>query len=257
MNKVSLSVFLIIAIAFSAFSQTETDKKDKNKGDIIAAISGFYAFESAEGDLSSRFGFNHRIGAAFSVKLENNWVFEIEGSFLFGDDLKEEAYSILDAMKTEDNQLTSRYGTPGNIMLTERGTSFMLKAGKILPFLQTNNNSGPFIMGGIGFLEHKIRIDNEGNDTPQIGVEYRKGYDHLTNGIAFSQFVGYRHYADNKMFNFYIGLEWAEAFTKNRRGYNYNTMEVEGEARIDILSSVKCGIVIPFSKRSPKAFYIN
>ena len=174
---------------------------------------------------------------------------------MFGQDLKDEAYSILDNLKTDKGQITSKYGTPGNILLGERGYTVMFKGGKILPFLQTNSNSGPLLMGGIGFLEHKIRIDNDGNDTPQIYDEYKKGYDHLTNGLALSQFIGYQHYADNKMANFYIGVEFTQAFTKNRRGFSYNTAEYDNKARIDMLYSLKVGLVVPFSRRAPKAFY--
>ncbi len=254
MQKVFLA-FLILLISSFNLSAQEESEGDVKAGDLIFSISAYYAYEKPAGDLESRFGFNHKIGAAFIVKLPSNWVISIDGGYMFGQDLKEEAYSVLDNLKTDKGQITSKYGTPGNILLGERGYSIMLKGGKILPFLQSNENSGPLLMGGIGFLEHKIRIDNDGNDTPQIYEEYKKGYDHLTNGIAFSQFIGYQHYANNKMANFYIGVEMTQAFTKNRRGYNYNTMDYDTDARLDMLYSLKVGLVVPFSRRAPKAFY--
>ncbi len=256
----SLFIILFSFLSVSGFSQvvnsedSDSDQK-KNKGSIIASMSAFYAYELAAGDLSSRFGFNHKIGAAVSLKLKKNWVLTFEAGYMFGQDLKEEAYSILDPLKTENGQITSKYGTPGSILLGERGYTVMFKGGKILPFFQTNENSGPMVQGGIGFLQHKIRIDNAGNDTPQISDNYKKGYDRLTYGIAFSEFIGYRHYANNKMSNFYIGVEWTQALTKNRRAYNYDTMEYDNQKRLDILYSIKAGIVIPFSRRTPKDFY--
>jgi len=254
MNLKLLFPYLFILFSFlNAYSQEET--KNEKIGDAIPSVSVYYAYELAAGDLSTRFGFNHKVGAEFSFKFENNWIVSIDGGYMFGEDLKEEAYSILDNLKTEDGQITSKYGTPGNIMMSERGYSIMLKGGKILPFLQANYNSGPFVMGGIGFLQHKIRIDNEGNDTPQVSEEYRPGYDHLTYGFALNEFIGYRLYAKNKMSNFYLGIEWTQGFTKNRRGYNYNTMSPENESRLDMLYSVKFGVVIPFSRRAPKDYY--
>lgn len=247
---------LILVLSLLGLNLSAQDEDETNgKGDLIPSMSAFYAFEIPGGDLSSRFGFNNKIGAAFTLKFENNWLVILEGGYMFGEDLKEEAFSILDPLKTTMGQITSQYGTPGKILLNERGYSLMVKGGKILPFLQTNKNSGPVLIGGIGFLQHQIKIENDGNDTPQVSEEYRKGYDHLTNGIAFSEFVGYRHYAKNKMMNFYIGVEFTQAITKNRRGFNYNTLDFDKDQRLDMLTSLKFGIVVPFSRRVPDAFY--
>lgn len=248
-----LFYILLGLISLNTLAQTETEEKPE--GVIIPAISVYYAYEFSGGDLATRFGANNKVGATFSLKLKSNWIVGIDVGYMFGQELKEEAYSILDPLKTEVGQITSRYGTPGNIMLSERGYTIMLKAGKVLPILQTNKNSGPLLMGGIGFLQHKIRIDNEGNDVPQVYGDYKKGYDHLTNGIAFNQFIGYRHYANNMMMNFYIGVEFTQAFTKNRRGFNYNTLEYDNASRLDLLYSLKIGMVVPFARRAPKAFY--
>ncbi len=249
------SFLFVIGFSQTTQSGSVSQEKEMEQGDIIPSMSAFYAFELAAGDLSNRFGFNHKIGAAFSLKLKKNWVLTFEVGYMFGQDLKKEAYSVLDPLKTKNGQITSKYGTPGSILLGERGYTLMFKGGKILPFLQTNKNSGPMLQGGIGFLQHKIRIDNAGNDTPQVSDDYKNGYDRLTNGIAFSEFIGYRHYANNKMSNFYIGIEWTQALTQNRRAYNYDSMEYDNIKRLDMLYSVKAGIVIPFSRRAPKEFY--
>jgi len=251
--KFRLFYILCLLIPLGGFSQTTTDAK--KEGTMIPSISAYYAYEFPAGDLANRFGNNHKVGAAFSLKFKNNWIMFLDMGYMFGENLKEEAYSILDGLKTDVGQITSQYGTPGNIMMSERGYTVMLKAGKIFPFLQTNANSGPLLTGGVGFLQHKIRIDNENNDVPQVSDEYKKGYDHLTNGFALNEFIGYQHYAKNKLMNFYIGVEFTQAFTKNRRTYNYNTMEYDNKSRLDILYSLKVGMVIPFVRRMPKEFY--
>ncbi len=245
-----LSCFLCVVLA------TAQEKEDSYKPNLISSFSAYYAYEIPGADLSKRFGNNHKIGASFSVKTAQNWLFELDGGYFWGQNLKQEAFSIFDGIKTSEGTVTSRFGTPGAILLNERGFTFFLKFGKIFPILQANDNSGPFVTLGLGFLQHKIRIDNDGNDTPQISGDYKKGYDHLTNGFALNQFVGYRFYADNKMLNFYIGVEFTEGFTQNRRGYNYNTMSFDNKKRLDILTSFKFGFVIPISKRMPSAYYI-
>jgi len=55
--------------------------------------------------------------------------------------------------------------------------------------------------------------------------------------------------------NFYIGIEFTQAFTKNRRGFNYNTGEYDNASRLDLLYSLKAGMVIPFARRAPKSYY--
>ena len=249
-----LGLFYILLIFVFNLSAQEEEAKYKG-ADFMPSFSVYYAYEIPAGDLAVRFGDNNKVGAAFSIKFSNNWIVSLDAGYMFGENLHKEAYSILDGLKTEDGQITSKFGTPGSIIMSERGYTIMFKGGKILPFLQANINSGPFIMGGIGFLQHKIRIDNKSNDTPQVSPEYRPGYDHLTYGIAFNQFVGYRLYARNKMTNFYAGVEWTQALTKNRRGYNYNTMSAEDDLRLDMLYSFKVGLIIPLVRRSPKDFY--
>jgi hypothetical protein len=237
-------------------SLAQEAQEEKLEGVLIPSFSAYYAYEIPGGDLVSRFGDNHKVGASFNLKLRNNILLDLDGGYFFGTNLKEEAYSVLDNLKTDQGQITSRYGTPGSILLNERGFTVFIKVGKIMPFFQLNDNSGPVLMGGIGFLQHKIRIDNESNDTPQVMDDYKKGYDHLTNGFALNQFVGYRYYADNKMFNFYIGFELTEGFTKNRRAFNYNTMAYDKASRLDLIYSFKAGLVIPIMRRQPNAFYM-
>ncbi len=249
-----ISLFFVMILSFS-WMQAQDETKEKT-ATLVSSLSAFYAYEIPGADLAVRFGNNHKVGAAFTVKTAQNWLFQIEGGYLFSNNLKEEALSIFDDIKTEQGMVTSKFGTPGSILLNERGFSLYLKFGKILPFLQANDNSGPCVTVGLGLLQHKIRIDNESNDTPQVLGDYQKGYDHLTNGLALNQFVGYRFYAQNKMINFYAGVEFTQAFTKNRRGYNYNTMSYDDAKRLDLQTSFKFGFVIPLSRRTPDDFYI-
>ncbi len=46
-----------------------------------------------------------------------------------------------------------------------------------------------------------------------------------------------------------------QAFTQNRRGYNFDLMQADHKKRLDLLSSVKAGIFIPLYKKAPNDFY--
>ena len=250
-------IFLFTVSAITAQnSAKDSVSQKKAKGNLIYSFSAYYAYEFPGGNLAQRFGNNHKIGGQFTYKSATNWIFSFDGGYMFGTNLKKEAYSVLNPLKTAQGQITSKYGTPSDIVLNERGFSFSITGGKILPFLQTNKNSGPFIMFGGTFLQHKIRIDVKGNDAPQLSDEYKKGYDRLTNGWGFRQFVGYRHYSESRMFNFYIGLETTQAYTQNKRAYNYDTMQYDNTKHWDLLYSIKVGFVIPLARREPAEFYI-
>jgi hypothetical protein len=42
---------------------------------------------------------------------------------------------------------------------------------------------------------------------PQLKDDYKKAYDKLTYGPALSQFIGYSHFSDNRLYNYRIGFE--------------------------------------------------
>lgn len=78
-------------------------------------------------------------------------------------------------------------------------------------------------MGGVGILQHKIRIEHQDNKIPQLEGDYLKGYDRLSNGLMVHQFVGYFHMSNNRLINFFVGAEAWQGFTKNRRDLNFDT----------------------------------
>ncbi|MBA3901808.1 MAG: hypothetical protein H0X62_16670, partial [Bacteroidetes bacterium] len=117
-----------------------------------------------------------------------------------------------------------------------------------------NPNSGFFVLGGVGFLQHKVRIENPGNASPQIFGEYKKGYDRLTNGISTSQFIGYMFLSNNRLLNFFGGVEFVQGFTQNRR-FNYDNMDYDHTQRLDLLTGIKVGWVFPLYKKVPLKYY--
>jgi hypothetical protein len=140
----------------------------------------------------------------------------------------------------------SRDGSKPSVSLGMRGMALMGIGGKIIPLgKKPNRNSGLLVTLGLGYIQHRISIDVRGDLTPQASGEYTKGYDRLTDGVAISQFVGYMFLGNNRKVNFMVGLEAMEGFTKNRRGYNYDTFQADTGDKFDVFIGLKAGWIFP------------
>ncbi|MFH0865955.1 MAG: hypothetical protein V1904_07155 [Bacteroidota bacterium] len=243
--------FLSFLIAVQGFSQANI------KDSVISTslVQATYSFQFPGGDLSKKFVSNHAIGAGYLYKTRKNWIFGADGFFMFRDTVKETG--ILDSITTSDGNIIDGNGIFAEVHLYERGFHMGFKAGKLFPVWGPNKNSGIILLGGMGLLQHKIRIENRDNTASQITGDYKKGYDRLTNGLALSQFIGYMYLGNSKLVSFYAGIEIIEAFTQNRRSYNFDLMGPDNTNRLDLLYSIKVGWIIPLYKRSPDAFYYN
>ena len=250
MKKVLVLFLLVVSIV--SFSQKK--KEDKS---IIPGISVNFGYQIPGGDLATRFGNNFNVGGTFWLKLKNNFTFGVDGYYLFGKQLKEEAYSTMDNIKTSDGNITDKYGHTSNIEMSERGYYFGLKAGKLFPIKKRNANTGILTTVGGGFIEHHILIENEGNRTPQILDEYKKGYDKLVNGFALQEFIGFLYMGKSRLTNFVIGLEFTQGFTKSRRSYDFQLEKYDDKNRLDLYYGIRVGWLIPFRKRQPADFYYN
>jgi hypothetical protein len=243
--------FLSILIAGQGFSQANI------KDSVISTslVQATYSFQIPGRDLSKRFLNNNAIGLGYLYKTNKNWFWGADGFFMFRDTIKET--SIFDSIKNSDGNIIDGNGIFAEVHIYERGFHMGFKGGKLIPVGGPNPNCGIILLGGVGFLQHKIRIENKDNAAPQIIDEYKKGYDRLTNGLALSQFIGYMYLGSSRLINFYAGVEFVEAWTQNRRSYNFDLMGPDNTKRTDLLYTIKVGWIIPLYKRSPDAFYYN
>lgn len=252
MNKIICHFsFLFLFISGQVFSQVNI----KDSAITTSLVQVTYSYQVPGGDLSKRFVSDNAIGLGYLYKSKKNWLLGADGFFMFRDSIKET--NILDSIVTSDGNIIDGNGTYAEIHLYERGFHMGIKAGKLFPVIGPNPNSGIFILGGIGLLQHKIRIENRDNSAPQISKEYKKGYDRLTNGLALSEFIGYMHLGNSKLVSFYAGVEFVQAWTQNRRSYNFDLMGPDNTKRLDLLYTIKVGWILPLYKRSPDAFYYN
>jgi hypothetical protein len=213
-----------------------------------------YGYYFPGGDLSTRYGGASAVGPGIKFKIKRNFTVGAEGLFLFGGKVK--LPGLLSGITTKDyGYLIGTTGIFENYSFSERGFLIMGKVGKIIPFKKPNINSGIYLTFGAGALQHKIRIDVDKGAVPQLNEDYQKGYDRLTNGFAISQFVGYRFFGNYKFLNFFAGIEFVEAFTQNRRSWNYDTNSKETGTRTDLMFGIKAGLVIPVYKKQTDKYY--
>ncbi len=238
---ISLSFLLIFGIPM-ANGQLSDYVINKGNG-ILVNLS--YGAQMPGGDIKPRFGNNSNLGLGVEyIRDETNWIFGLEGYFIFGSNVKQD---VLATLRTPEGFIIGNDRNYANIQLRERGVYVGGLVGKIISFSETKKRSGLRLTLGAGLLQHKIRIqDDPDRSVPQLLGEYKKGYDRLSNGLAFNEFIGYQRLSENKRLNFYIGIELTQGFTQNRRDFNFDTEARDDAKRMDFLFGIRAGWVLPF-----------
>lgn len=247
---------LIILILSITLFVLPTQGQNKTKVDSAKSIMIFdagYAYQIPGGDLVNRFGNNSNMMAGFTYKTSKNWLWGINGQFIFGSNIKE--LDVLRFLRTSDGFIISSGGTIATVVQYQRGYIFNGTVGKLIPLSKKNKNSGIYISVGGGFINHKIRIEVDNNNVWALTKEYKRGYDRKTNGLMVSQFVGYRHMSKNQMINFFAGFEFVQGFTRGRRPVNFDTGLPDHTPRLDLLSGFRIGWSLPIYRRDPNAYY--
>ncbi len=245
--------FLITALFLVLIGRTQVSVNDSSLS--IPMFYASYSFQAPGGDMADRFGLNSSVGAGFQWKTPGNWMFGTEFNFIFGGDVKN-ADSLLTNLTTQTGHIIDQTGNFTEFSLFERGYSITAKFSKLFPVFSPNPNSGIFISGSAGYLQHKIRIEVFNNTAPQLRDDYKKGYDRLTGGFVVNEFIGYMYLSENRLLNFYAGFEFTQAWTKPFRDINFDTMKKdEITNRFDMLNGFKIGWIIPVFQRQPEKFY--
>lgn len=247
-NRILLLLFLFI---FKPVYAQLPGKQDSAVLNVLFKAS--YAYQIPSMDLAKRFGNNSNICSEGEIKFASNFTLGVKGTFIFGKQVRED--SILRGIATSQGYHIDKGGELATVYNDERGFTVMATLGKIFPVFKSNANSGPCIQVGAGMLRHKIRYDWRQSDLPQLSKELLKGYDRLTFGPAIEVFAGYMYLSKNRLINFYGGIEYVTAWTKNRRGYNYDTMQYDTALRRDALLGIRAGWVLPVYRKEKKEFF--
>ncbi len=212
-----------------------------------------YGIQIPAGDMDNRFGINSKIGLDYSYKFKSNLFLGVNFGYIFGGKVKED--SILAGIGNEDGLIIGNDGKFAEIRMFERGYYVSLTFGKLFTFKKPNPNSGLLLVAGPLFMQHKISIQTIGNTVPQLDKQYKKGYDRLTNGAGLHESIAYYYFSNHYLVNFYFGFDFIQAFTENRRDFNYDTMEKDNKKRVDLLFGLKVGWMLPIYKKAPSKFY--
>ena len=247
MKKVLLFLF--------CFSTLQLAAQEEHRA--LTAILFDYTHQFPMADLQESFGDNSSIGISVIRKTTDNWLFGMDGSYIFGEKVKNE--NLFDNIATEDGSIINEDGLFANILTFERGFSAFLLGGKAFEFVGrygSGYSSGIYVVGGIGYMQHKIRIQTQEDFIPHLSEEYKKGYDRLSGGISMKVNANYMYFSKKNNIKFVAGVELIKGWTKNLRAYNFDEMQYTSDSnRNDILLGIKAGFIIPIFKKNTEEFH--
>ncbi len=255
MQKIWTSL-LLLCCTLTLSAQQEYPEFALNRGNgLLPGIS--YGIHLPGGDLDERFGSHFSVGGSFDfVTSKNSWLLGVQYNLYFGNNVEE---NPLTNLVNDEGFIIANDRTYADIRLRMRGFYAGAHIGKIISLGFQNPRSGIRVTAGAGLFQHKIRIQNDPLRTVnQLTGEYEKGYDRLTNGLAFTEFVGYQVLSLNKLINFYAGFEFTQAFTQSRRAFNFDTRMQDTTERLDLDFGFRVGWVLPFyvgSRASEEIYY--
>lgn len=227
--------------------------------DTTLAMSLFQfqgGFHQPFGDMADLYGTNAHVGFSYAYKTRKNLLFGADFLFLFGNDVKN-ADLVASSLRLSNGEIVGIDGEYINELILQRGFTAGFYVGKIFPIIGPNPNSGLELRLGLDYLEHRTWIELREDDYAPLEGEYRKGYDRKRAGLATYQFIGYRHFSNNRFANFFVGIDFYQGFTVDYRSYNFDDMSATDGNYFDLLIGLRIGWAIPAYKRYSDKFYIN
>lgn len=249
-----------ILLSTALFLTTWQANAQRNVTDSAIAtpwVALHYGLNATDGDLAKRFGVLNHVGAMAGYKTERNWVFGFDGNFIFGSKVR--LPDLFTGLVDSYGNITDDTGSTGIVVVSARGFNINTMVGKVIPVFSPNSNSGIYVHGGVGYIQHRVRIDTQDQVIPSLELKYRHGYDRYSTGINFHQFLGYAFMANQGFVNFYGGFYINEGITYNRRNVFYDRPDepVSKEPMLDLQYGFKIGWFIPIYQRKPKDYYYD
>lgn len=199
-------------------------------------------------DLADRFGNSGTIGLNFEVIKESNWVFGIDGKFIFGSTVKEDPLALL---RNESGFIYGVDNQPAQIFLRERGAYLGARVGRFVPLDAKAQYNLKFSLG-MGVLDHFIRYQDDSRSVGQIVGDYVSGYDRKSRGLALHQEILFQQFDPKNRLNYYFGVDIMQGFTKNIRPINFDTQTKDDSSRTDMYLNFKIGLSMFFISSSSK-----
>lgn len=247
-----LNKLLITASIIFLFSNLFGQANPKLKNNVISG-NFTYSFHFPSQDLATRFGNSLEIGIGSDyITHKRRFIFGLTGSVLFGNTVHDD---VLEIITNEDGNVIGTNQQAGIVAQKQRGWYVGGHVGKIFRFSNETLSGIRFTIGA-GLLTHKIRLQDDLGTINLLKGDNIKGFDRLTNGLTFHQFLGYQHFGKSGLFNVFGGLEAYEGFTKSRRSFDNTLMRPDDQERFDVIIGVKVGFMIKFNlTENPEEIY--
>ena len=215
----------------------------KNLDNALLVNAGYGGFISA-GDLGDRFGGGFAIDGGLAYLPRNSsWQFGVRAVYGFGNEVKED---VLAGLRTRDGFVIGNQREPADVQLRQRQVFLGPSVGYTFR-IGANQRSGINLRSSVGYFANWIKLQED----PVQAVEpllddYRGGYDRLTAGPAWYQFVGYQTLSENRRINFYLGGDFTVASTTHQRLYDIPTAAAPAsDRRLDITFGARIGLIVP------------
>ena len=143
MNKAIVFIFCFYSLSLLG----------QGKQNTLNTILFEYTHQFPFGDLAKDYGDNSSISMGYMEKTKQNWIFEIDGSYIFGYKIKSE--NLFDGIATKNEEIINKDGLFANVLTYERGFSIFLNGGKAFTFYE-GNETGIYLFSGIGYMQHKF-----------------------------------------------------------------------------------------------------
>jgi hypothetical protein len=137
-------------------------------------------------------------------------------------------------------------GFPALIRYYMRGFAVQGKVGGLFQPTPKWQKSRIEVAVGAGMMQHRIRARFDVGSVPQLENDYAPGYDRLCNGLLLSQTVNF-HYLNTETVSLFAGIEFGQGLTRNRRNWDYSTMQQDNTLRKDLYLGFNAGILIPIA----------
>ena len=205
-------------------------------------------------DLAKRFGNHATVGAEIAYKNIHNWLWSAGTTITFGKKIREPNH--LQNLWTNQNTIIGIDGRNAAISRYHRGYQIYMQGAKIFPKIGgINPNSGLFVQGGMGYIQHKIRIETIGNTVKDLNKGSVEGYDRLCGGLMLNEGIGYLFLDNNRLANFFVLLECIQGFTKSLRKIQYDVPNPDTKTRFDMAVGIKIGYMLTFYRNIEKDYF--
>ncbi len=215
---------------------------NQNLNDPLWAFHVSYGVELPFGDVADRFGANLQFGSGIERVTRSNYIFGLDYKFQFSNNVKEDPLELL---RFNDGQILNIQNGESFVLLRQRGAYIGVLGGKLFQLFPTLRG-GLRLTAGAGYWYHYIRLQDDSNAVPQVFGDYAKGYDKRSGGFTLKQQIFYQQLSRKTKLNFYAGFELMQGFTKGLRPFDYDTLSINDESRLDLSIGFKVGWILPF-----------